>query len=234
MTEIESKNKKSRSLLLGFIFILIGFLLVANQLDIVPMNLRGVIFSWPALLVLIGVFFVSGDNKATGYILMGIGGFFLLPRIFEFSIGFREFFWPSIFIILGLVILFGGSFWHRRRRVYSVNSGADYLDDVNIFGGHDRIITSKNFKGGSVVSIFGGGKYDLRQCTLGDEKNYLEAVNIFGGSNFIVPPDWDVKVEITAIFGGFSDKRFVQNTNTEKQLIIKGVAIFGGGEIQSA
>ena len=109
----------------------------------------------------------------------------------------------------------------------------DLLDDVNIFGGHDRIVTTKSFRGGSVISIFGGGKYDLRKSTLSHETNILEMINVFGGSKLIVPSDWEVKIEIVAIFGGYNDKRVVNDVMSEQKLIIKGIALFGGGEITS-
>lgn len=114
-------------------------------------------------------------------------------------------------------------------------SGADIdrLEDMNVFGGSDKIITSRNFQGGSIISIFGGGKYDLRQAEISNQRCELEVVNVFGGSNLIIPGDWNVKTEVVGIFGGFSDKRVVMNTDPNKTIIIKGVAIFGGGDIKS-
>jgi len=56
---------------------------------------------------------------------------------------------------------------------------------------------------------------------------------IFGGSKFVVPDGWDIKLEVTSIYGGFSDKRerSIVVTDPKKQLRITGVAIFGGGEL---
>jgi hypothetical protein len=42
-----------------------------------------------------------------------------------------------------------------------------------------------------------------------------------------------VQVEVVSIFGGFSDKRHSSTIDRDKKLIIKGVAIFGGGEIKT-
>ena len=97
----------------------------------------------------------------------------------------------------------------------------DYLDDVNVFGGHDRIITSKSFRGGSIVSVFGGGKYDLRNAQLSSGNNILEMTNVFGGSKLIVPSDWDMKIEVVAIFGGFSDKRIVSSVSPTRNSSLK-------------
>ena len=52
----------------------------------------------------------------------------------------------------------------------------------------------------------------------------------------VVPSDWNIHIEVVSVFGGFADKRRkVDNMRTEssKILHIKGVSIFGGGEIKS-
>ena len=52
-----------------------------------------------------------------------------------------------------------------------------------------------------------------------------------------MPDDWDIKIKVQPIFGGFSDTHRIhpQNTDDElkSELIIKGMVIFGGGEIKS-
>jgi hypothetical protein len=45
----------------------------------------------------------------------------------------------------------------------------------------------------------------------------------------------NVKVKVTAIFGGFSDERKVladNEANNGKELIVKGLVLFGGGEVK--
>ena len=60
---------------------------------------------------------------------------------------------------------------------------------------------------------------------------------MFGGGTFYVPADWSVNTDVTAVFGGFSDKRRTSletATDPEKVLYIKGFVLFGGGEIKNA
>ncbi len=226
-------------LLLGIILMFLGLLLIADIANIFPdLHMRDYIFTWQALLIFLGVIFVSNkDSKGTGLILIAIGSFFLLPRFFELPHYWRSLFWPSILILVGLLIIFGGrghghggSYFggHRRR-----SSSEDYLDDVTVFGGGDKMINSQNFQGGKITHIFGGSKYDFTNAQLAKGKNYLELVMIFGGSKLIIPEGWDVRVEITSIFGGFSDKRVKSMVarDTERILVLTGVNIFGGGEI---
>ncbi|MGC9343111.1 MAG: LiaF transmembrane domain-containing protein [Bacteroidales bacterium] len=230
--EYETQKRKSSAGAFGLILVIVGAALIANQFDIIPGNIRNVLFTWQAFLILLGVVFITArDSRVTGYILMGVGGFFIIPEFLDVSWEYRRLFWPTMFIIIGLLIIFKGASLFRSRSYSGTDS--DIVDDVNVFGGSDKIITSKNFQGGSIVSVFGGGKYDLRQAKLAKNCE-LEVVNVFGGSNLLIPPDWNVKTEVVGIFGGFSDKRStVEPTAENNTIIIKGVAIFGGGDIKN-
>ena len=63
----------------------------------------------------------------------------------------------------------------------------------------------------------------------------LDVTCIFGGVEIIVPGDWNIKVEVAAVLGGFEDNRKAPGkpVDPDKTLIIKGVTVFGGGEIKS-
>lgn len=58
---------------------------------------------------------------------------------------------------------------------------------------------------------------------------------MFGGVELIVPSDWVVHIEVASVLGSFADKRIVNSTVSEpgKELYIKGVVVFGGGEIKN-
>ena len=60
---------------------------------------------------------------------------------------------------------------------------------------------------------------------------------MFGGTKLVVPEDWNIKITVTSVFGGFSDKHRmlpVESTyDKETILIIRGFVLFGGGEIKS-
>jgi len=112
----------------------------------------------------------------------------------------------------------------------------DYIDDIAIFGGGHKVIQSDNFKGGNITAIFGGSEIDLTQCKLAEGDNVLDVVIIFGGTEIIVPRDWNVRTNVTPLFGGFSNKSrrdTSQPLDTTRTLVIKGLALFGGGEIKS-
>jgi predicted membrane protein len=235
---MENKNKSFKKnttahLVLGIILVLLGIAVLAEIVDAVPWRMREIVFSWQMILIVLGVIFISGqESKSTGYILLAIGAFFIMPEFFDVPHFWRSLFWPSLLILLGLLIIFGKG--KRPKQIRNVSgSDDDLLDDVAIFGGSDQVLNSQNFQGGKITNIFGGAKYDMRKVVLAEGKNYLEVTMIFGGSKFIVPEDWDIKLEITSVFGGFSDKRqrSIVVPDKSRQLVIRGVAIFGGGEL---
>jgi predicted membrane protein len=228
-----SKASKGR-LIFGLVLLLIGAGLILKQFDLIPDQFRDIIFTWQSFLIIIGIVMVAArEGRTTGFILIGVGIFFIIPDIIDVPYGYSRLIWALLLIILGLLIIFRTSLF---RRSEDTGNDENFIDDLNIFGGHERKINSGSFRGGKITSVFGGGTYDLSYAQLAPGLHTLDMVNIFGGAKLIVPSDWDIKTEVVAIFGGFGDKRQnlpVLSEKTNKQLIIKGIAIFGGGEITS-
>lgn len=232
----------SHRLFLGVIAVFIGIILIASNFGIIPYHWKHIFLSWETILIVIGVIMLAkNDGKPTGYILIAIGAFFLIPNLFYFSFDFVKLFWPVILIFAGIALIgFGkygdnwtGHFTNGRSRRDNLQDG--YVDEVNIFGGSNRRFIHQDFRGGKVTSIFGGSEIDLTQATLPEGSHSLEVTCIFGGMTLIVPSEWNVILDVTSIFGGFSDKRVILNTvgKSKGSLYIKGVALFGGGEIKS-
>ncbi|MEA3317881.1 MAG: DUF5668 domain-containing protein [Bacteroidota bacterium] len=229
------KSRKNSSF--GIVLILIGFVFIAKIANIIPRDIEYLIFTWETLLILIGVVLVSTkENKSTGLILILIGGIFLLPDIIHIPFSIRRFFWPILLISVGLIIVFRSAGRFSYHSSSEFDKGVDYLDDIAILGGGEKYITSTNFKGGRITSIFGGSKIDLRHAELSEGNQVIDILCVFGGSNIIVPEEWNVKVDVVSIFGGFADKRFSRTDKAKdlnNSLTIKGFVLFGGGEISS-
>jgi predicted membrane protein len=188
------------------------------------------------LLVTIGLVITLGssERKSSGIIVMAVGAFFLIPHIFRETFDFNLF-WPAIFIIIGVIFIFS-----KRKGWRGVSTsgqvGDDYIDIINIFSGGERQIVSENFTGGKITSIFGGSEIDLTQAKLAPGVSEMEIACVFGGTTIIVPNDWNVKIEVVPVLGGFGDERKLnlgRSIDTSRQLIIKGAVVFGGGEIKS-
>ena len=218
--------------IIGVILVLVGL----RNTGFFPGFIDHIIFSWPMLLITIGVIITIGSSggKTSGIIVMAVGAFFLIPQIFRETFDINMF-WPSVFIIIGIIFIFS-----RRRGWNSVSSspqvGDDYIDYVHVFSGGERQIVSDNFRGGKVTAVFGGSEIDLTKARLAPGVSELELACVFGGATVIVPDDWNVKIEVVPVLGGFGDSRKLapgRSIDTSRQLIIKGAVVFGGGEVKS-
>jgi predicted membrane protein len=207
------------------------------------------VFSWQMFLIALG-FFIGirhGFRGPAWLILMLIGGAFLVTEINP-DITLRRYIWPVALIVVGIFLVLRPR--HRTMRNYiddkvdtAINDAAkkeasvsedDFVDSTSVFGGANKNIISKNFKGGDLVNIFGGTELNLTQADFTGTAT-IELTTIFGGTKLIVPSNWSVKSEVVTIFGGMEDKRTIQSVtdNSGKLLLLKGTIIFGGIEIKS-
>lgn len=233
------KSANRRKIAFGFLAIIFGIIWLFRNIGVIDERWISHLFSWEVLLICIGLIGMVGNKgQSVGWsILVIIGGFFLLDDFYNFSVHFHEVFWPLIVIFIGVSMVmkrtaFKGSRFHNFKDI----SSTDIIDNVAIFGGSDITVDSQSFRGGEAVAIFGGSKIDLTGAKLAPGVQVLELTNIFGGNSLIIPASWNVKLEVTGILGGFKDlrpKRYDGTVSSESTLIVKGVAIFGGGEIKS-
>jgi len=183
------------------------------------------------------VFFFGRRKRSTGIILFFIGAVFYMRDFFEYSFTFWQIFWPSVLIFAGLMIIFRHRVdqpdWVRKGDI----SDDSIIDEMAIFGGGDRVVTSQTFKGGKVTTVFGGLNFNMLKAKMAPGENHIDVFCLFGGMKLVVPENWNVKIRVMSLFGGFSDKHRYKsadlNAEGESQLVITGTVIFGGGEIKS-
>ncbi|TDO24410.1 LiaF transmembrane domain-containing protein [Pedobacter duraquae] len=251
---INTNQNQSKRLVGGVIMLLVGLIFLLRNLG---MYIPGWVFSWSTFLMVIGlcIGFKRNFRGAGWLILFGLGSYFTLGKITDLDFGRSA---PAVFLIaLGLWIIFkpkGPRKFKRNKEgefekpnpefdfgpAEAQNNQAkssdrfDIVDTVNIFSGSHQHVFSKNFKGGEVVSVFGGCELNLTQADF-EGTIILDVVAIFGGVKMLVPSGWQVKSEITALFGGVDDKRKMQTGDAEpaKIVILQGTAVFGGIEIKS-
>jgi len=236
------KNKVDYRAILGIGLVIIGALILFDNIYLIDFNIPRVIFSFPAIMIFIGILILfHGNNKVLGSILLVLGVFFIMPKIFPWIYYGKNITFPVLIIAFGIFIIFRRRGKHYRANQYETEGGykkydTDRIDDISIFGGGQKIVASKNFKGGNVTSIFGGSEIDFTNCTLSENESMIDVFAIFGGTTLIVPNNWNVIIDVFPLFGGFSNKvRRAPDTkiDLEKTLIIKGLVIFGGGEVKS-
>lgn len=233
----------------GVFILLIG---VAALIKATVTDLPHWLFTWQMFLIVFGLFIgiKHGFRGASWFILMLVGGAFLIPEINP-EITIRRYIWPVALIAIGFFIMLR----HRTRftgpgnekksgdtpgtenataNEGTANSTEDFINTSSIFGGTSKNILSKNFKGGSVVNVFGGTELFLGQADINGTA-IIDTTTIFGGLTLIIPSNWTVKSQATVIFGGLEDKRSITpvTDGTEKVLIIKGTVMFGGIDIKN-
>jgi predicted membrane protein len=233
---MEQKNVDQR-IWFGIGAVLLGLVILANNFGFFDYEIRRYLFRWEVFLMALGLFFIIGRGKrSTGIILLVIGGAFYLRDFMHYNFSFWQIFWPSLLILAGVMIIFR----HRFDRDIG-NKGPvtddNIVDEIAIFGGGDRIVSSQQFQGGKVTAIFGGLNYNLLKAKLAPGDNAIDVFCMFGGMNLIVPEEWNVKIRVTSLFGGFNDKKRFRSpeahADSGSRLVIKGMVLFGGGEIKS-
>ncbi len=112
------------------------------------------------------VFFFGRRKRSTGIILFFIGAIFYLRDYFSYSFTFWQIFWPGVLIFAGLMIIFR----HRLDRPDWTKRGVitddSIVDEMAVFGGGDRVVTSQSFKGGRVTTVFGGLNFDMLKAKM--------------------------------------------------------------------
>ncbi len=252
MTNQNSTPQSNKHLIGGVVVLTIGVLFLLRNFHILGPELNHYIFSWKTLLIGIGILNLAlANNRVGGFILIAIGTFFWLPEIFDLSVRAGQLFWPVIIMIVGIMLLFkrpnnphfpwkGRGWKDASADDYQTGEGNsdEYVDEVSIFSGSKKIINSNNFRGGKITAIFGGSEVNLTRAQLAPGRNILNVFFMFGGSEIVVPSNWNVVIEVTPIFGSFSDERYVPKSfqtddGAESVLIVRGLLLFGGAEIKS-
>lgn len=235
-------SQMNRRVIIGALFLIIGAVLTLDNLHVFDFRLPYYLFKWYTFMVVIGIFIATVREKVGfGITLMIIGGVFLLDEMAEYywwDFDFRDIFrlWPLVFVVIGASLILKKANHSRDYEKKNIDGGdLDFVDELAVFGGAERMVTSKQFKGGKLTSIFGGTDLNLMNADLNHGTNVLDVFILFGGCDIRVPSDMNVKVKVTAIFGGFSDERKMiaeNEANNGKELIVQGLVLFGGGSVK--
>ena len=224
-------DKSQRRIGFALFIIILGAVLLVDNLGIFMIRFPWYLTEWYTILLLVGLFLlVVRDKTGPGLTLIAIAVGFFFADILDVSIFSL---WPVALIIVGVLILI------RKNQPsappeFTGTMGEDYLDEFAAFSGPSRKVTSKKFTGGRISTIFGGMEIDLSDAKLSEGRNVLDVFTIFGGSSIYVPPDWDVVVNVNAIFGGYEDdRRSVDADPKGGKLVITGTVLFGGGELKT-
>ncbi len=253
------KNQKENclhsNLWVGLIILSVGLILLLDRMGMIDFPTW--LISWPMILIVFGV--VIGIGKkfrgVSWLVLILLGSFFLLSKSPEFSY-LRQYALPLGVITVGTLLVLRstvlkpnykaklkGDEWKNAGSKSSSNvfgaaeessSDEEYIDISNVFGGIQKKIISKNFKGGQCSNIFGGTDLDFNHADI-QGVAVIDITQLFGGIVLRVPANWHVKSDLTSIFAGIEDKRknVTHDESNGTTLILKGTSIFAGIEIKN-
>lgn len=253
------KRKPEGRIITGIFLFLIGLALLINELTnrILPHWL----FTWPMILIVAGIFSgIRNRFRNPGWVFPLLIGLFFLSSEMGLVPNVQRYLIPLFIISAGLILVtqprrgrhrkfyeqeyfknqsgetIKGPFEPKPFENYEPTEAGteeDYFHSTSIFGGTKKVILSKSFRGADITCIFGGCEIDLSHSDL-KENAEIHITFIFGGGKIIIPSDWQVKSNIVPIFGGVEDKRNPNiSQSNSKVLILDGVCVFGGLEIQN-
>ena len=108
----------------------------------------------------------------------------------------------------------------------------DKINVTSLFGSSRVQITSRQFRGGKVIAVFGSGEIDLRGAALAADGAKVYSFAGFGRVTLRVPEDWGVTVRtVTALGSATSDR--AQPSSVTGQLTVAGLTLFGEVMIES-
>lgn len=218
----------------GIGIILLGVLILLSQMEVFYFwESIGVI--WPLILIGLGAYQIFINKKIifNNMALIVVGLLFLANNLDMLPWGFWSTFWPTILILLGLMILF------NKGKKDGIKTSDNNLISINsIFSGNKEYVDSKEFLGGDISSLFGGVELDLRDSDTDIYDANIDINCIFGGVKIFVPKDWEVRTKGTPIFGEMKNQTFKQISvedpdKPKPKLNISYFVIFGGIEIRN-
>jgi predicted membrane protein len=230
-------HERYAGLVPGAIILAVGAIFLLNNMGIVR---AGSFFQfWPLCLVFAGLVKLADPcRRVWGVILLVIGILLQLNQL-----GYAHFAWGALWPIV-LIAAGGMAMWsalQARRLADGLNASSvdprTTLNENAIFGGVQKRVNAREFRGGQLQAMFGGIEIDMRDADIDGTEAVLHANAIFGGIELRVPETWYVAARGQGVFGGFTDSsRYTATADPDKPkktLIVAGMAVFGGVEIRN-
>lgn len=212
----------SGRILTGLVIVLIGIFLLVSNLGLLGPELNHIVFSWPSILVFFGIIALINSNYRGGFILLAIGGFFLVSRYYYMDLWTM---WPILLIILGIYTLLGSRYHHHHhsKHYYDKEKYKEYYKDEygdwqhpHYHHHHHDHYRNRGFADMETENV---------------EADMIDENVVFRGSKKSFSSSDFKGGRISAIFGGTEIDLSNCNLSPEGNNIIDIVAIFGGATI---
>ncbi len=227
----------------GIILIVLGVVFLLDELDIFYFG--DIIRTyWPLLIVFYGLgsLFDKSKSKVFSAIVLVFGSIVQLNKLEYLNEGIMSYFLPSVLIIVGVNMIFESEKNKKKIKVdfdtdfdsndFEKNTIKDnFISHTALFSGLELKVINEDFAGAKLNAIFGGIEIDLTNVKTTKKVIVIEANAIFGGIEITIPQDWNVKIEGTPLFGGYSMNHKRQVIENAPTVVFRGLALFGGVEI---
>ena len=247
MREGMQRNAKPPGMAAGIILIVLGTLFLLGHMGYVD---TGKLWKfWPLAIVVVGlVKFIKERSHVGGAITVMVGVLLLLNQLGYLQLSWGSL-WPLVLIAAGIAMI-----WSRFEMpkfptpptdagiaglgTVSGVSSYETLNEYALFGGIERRMHTNSFRGGSIVSVFGGVEVDFLSADIEGQEAMIYVEAIFGGIELRVPERWKVVFQGQSIFGGYSDETRPPLADAlgnapRKTLILRGKAVFGGINVKN-
>jgi hypothetical protein len=144
--------------------------------------------------------------------------------------------YPGSMRLVRALLLFKLGFWTgmlgsaalMRRAVRSRgDADSDEVALVAILDGVELESHARSFRGGSMISWFGGIAVDLREAQLAPGAR-LDVASLFGGIAIRVPPGWRIESNVKTLAGGVAVDASGLEAADSPMLRLDGFSAFGG------
>lgn len=216
--------------LAGILLVALGALFLLQQAGLAEVgDILGRM--WPLAIVLFGLLqlWAAPARPVVPAIVIVVGLVLLGTSMGLIPDSAPAFLWPLALIAVGAWILFKRASFMRR-------SGAvlDVVDSFVMFGSVGARSSSKQFRGGSAVAMFGEVKLDLREAQLDSDRTTLDATAVFGAIVIRVPTEWRVEVGGAPIFGVINNLAIAEASLSDDAptFRVDALAVFGEVKIE--
>jgi hypothetical protein len=197
----------------------------------------------PTAVLVLGVYWLSKsgakERSLIPWLVIGVGALMMIAQFDLFGLSFGDLAVPLWLAVIAFFILNPRELLPKRMNTSTeqLEEGEENLNLIAFMGGGELHYDTQRLKGGEIIAVMGGYDIDFREADMEGDSMELNLICFMGGVEIKVPAHWDVvKPGAVCIMGGFSIKAQCRAEDLDlprKKLIIRGIALMGGGEIRN-
>lgn len=226
--------KRFNNVLWGIVLVAVGVVFGLKVLGVTDFD---VFFDgWWTLFIIIPCFvgLVSSHERMGNLIGLIIGVLLLLAcrDLFSFSLLWKLAL-PLIVVLIGLRLIFRELFANKSRAILKkiVSQHGKLPEYYATFSENKFNFDDQIFTGAQFTAVFGSVRCDLRRAII-TEDAVINISSIFGGVDIELPENVNVKISSNSIFGGVSNKKRSNSSETAITVYINANCVFGGVDIK--